>query len=131
MGLGKLFQDYFNVFIEFGSHILKESDKMIGYYVFEETDINIGFCSKRILLNLLDVGIIDEFIYEKSDLLFKKFRALENTSLWNLDSVKSSPEWREVLELSDEIKQLIEIKWTPEEIQAIFEFTDPTNLGTI
>ena len=36
MGLGKLFSDYFDIFDKFGTHILNESDEMMGYYVFDE-----------------------------------------------------------------------------------------------
>ena len=129
MGLGKLFQDYFDIFVKFGTHILNESDKMIEYYVFDVTDISIGFCSKRILLSLLNEGIINEDIYEKSSLLLSKFRDIESTPLWDLESVKSSPEWREILTLSDEIRRLIETRWSQDEMQTIFEFTDPINLS--
>lgn len=128
MGLGKLFKDYFNIFSKFGTAILNKSDEMIGYYVFDVTDISIGFCSNRILKCLLGEGIIDEPICKASSLLLSKFRVLEGTVLWNVEAVKISPEWREVLELSDEIKRLIETKWTNNEIQEIFELTHPIDL---
>ena len=75
--LGKLFELYVDTFNKFGLHLLDETDQMINYYVFEETDINIGYCSKRILIKFLEEGIIDEEIFEKSLLLLENFRKLE------------------------------------------------------
>ena len=44
--------------------------------------------------------------------LSSKFRAFENTKLWNVQSVKSSEEWLEVLELSDRIKRELKVDVT-------------------
>lgn len=35
------------------------------------------------------------------------FLALQNSDLWNVTAVRNSMEWRNVLELSDEIKELL------------------------
>ena len=128
--LGQLFQLYFDIFEKFGTHLLKESDKMIGYYVFEETASSIGFCSRRILIKFLEEGLIDEIIFEESSSLLKIFRKIESiSSLRNVDSVKTSSEWKEVLQLSDKIKELLKIRWTNEELQAIFELKQTTGLS--
>ncbi len=129
INLGKLFENYYGIFEKLGTFLMNESDKMINYYIFEETDISIGFSSKRILMNLLDEGIIDEVIFEKSMLLQRKFRELEGTEIWNLDSVKSAPEWRFLMELSDEIKVLIKTRWTEDEISELFNLTQATSLN--
>ena len=130
MSLGKLFENYYNIFMDFGTNVLSESDEIIGYYVFDITDISIGFCSKRVLKCLLGEGIIDEPICDASSLLLAKFRALEGTSLWNVEAVKTSCEWMEVLKLADEIQKMIKIRWTYEELQAIFGLRQSMELNS-
>lgn len=120
MTLGKLFGLYINIFDEFGLHLLNETDQMIEYYVFEETDVNIGFCSSRILNKFLEEGIINEDIFENSSLLLEKFRKLEGTmQIRNAESIRNSFEWKEMMELSDCIREMIKTKWTAEELSAI------------
>lgn len=129
--LGKLFSLYVDIFDKFGLHILSETDQMINYYVFEATDVNIGYCSRRILTKFLDEGIIDENIFESSSLLLENFRRLEDTMpIRNTESIKSSLEWKKLMELSDNIKKMIKDKWTDEELQAIYKFDQPVNLNT-
>lgn len=121
--LGKLFSLYVDVFDKFGLHLLNETDQMINYYVFEATEINIGYCSRRILTIFLDEGIIDEDIFEYSVLLLEKFRVLAHVILIrNAEYIKNSTEWKKLMELSDNIKRMIETKWTNEELQMIFKF---------
>ena len=129
ISIGKLFELYCDIFEKFGTHILVESDAMIGYYVFEQNVVNIGFCSNRILNYLLMEGLIDGNIKEKSSLLLTKFWALEKTNFWNVKSIRTSPEWNEVMELSDEIKQLIKARWDDEELQAIFDIEKENELS--
>lgn len=127
--LGKLFQLYYDTFKKFGIHLLDKTDEMLTYYVFEETDINIGFCSPQILKYLLNEGIIDESICEASSLFLIKFRELNDTALWNMEAVKTSPEWRAIMKQSDEIRVMIENRWTDEELHAIFEIKQPVDLN--
>ena len=127
--LGKLFELYFNTFEKFGLHLLEETDEMLGYYVFEATDISIGYCSKRILTKFLDEGIIDEIIFERSSSLLEDFRRIASTtSLRNVESIRISTEWRELMELSDGIKKLIKTRWTDKELRTVFELDQPTGL---
>ena len=129
--LGKLFKLYVDIFDKFGSHILNETDQMINYYVFEATDVNIGYCSRRILNKFLEEGIIDEDIFERSSLLLEGCRGLENmTSIRDAESVRNSFEWKELMELSDNIKEMIKTKWTDKDLQAIFEFEQIVGLNT-
>lgn len=129
--LGKLFSFYVDIFNRFGLHLLSETDQMLEYYVFEATDIEIGYCSDRILTKFLDEGMIDQEISENSSLLLKSFRRLENTMpIRNAESIRNSPEWKKLMELSDNIKKMIKTKWTDEELQAIYEFEQHVNLNT-
>lgn len=125
--IGKLFELYFDVFDKFGLHLLNESDEILSRFVFEETEISIGLCSKHILRCLLYEGILDQRICEESLLLYTMFRKLNDTDLWNLESVKYAPEWRAVMEQSDKIKELIQQRWTEEELKILFADTRYVN----
>lgn len=128
--LGKLFELYVDTFNKFGLHLLDETDQMINYYVFEETDINIGYCSKRILIKFLEEGIIDEEIFEKSLLLLEDFRKLEAEMLIrDAESVRKSFEWKKLMERSDDVKKMINNKWTNEELKEIFKFEQPVSFS--
>ncbi|ECW8242628.1 hypothetical protein F3247_15160, partial [Listeria monocytogenes] len=37
-------------------------------------------------------------------------------TIWNVEAIKTSPEWAEVIQLSDDIKRLVTDKWTSEEL---------------
>lgn len=128
--LGKLFELYVDTFNKFGLHLLDETDQMINYYVFEETDINIGYCSKRILIKFLEEGIIDEEIFEKSLLLLESFRKLEAEMLIReAEFVQKSFEWKKLMEWSDDVKKMINNKWTNEELKEIFKFEQPVSFS--
>ena len=127
--LGKLFELYVDIFDKFGLYLIKENDQMIEYYIFETTDINIGYCSNRILTIFLENGIIDEEIFDKSSEFLEKFRALERTTLkWNIDLIRQSFEWKQLMILSDRIKKKIENKWTDKELEEIFELDQLVDL---
>ncbi len=128
--LGKLFELYVDTFDKFGLHLLDETNQMMEYYIFEATDINIGFCSKPILIEFLEEGIIDEEILEKSSLLLDNFRKLEDgMPVRDAESVRKSFEWKQLMEWSDDIKKLINNKWTNEELKEIFSFDQPVNFS--
>ena len=100
--------DYIDTLQQCGMHLLKMSDEDIGYHVFEEFDGGaISFLHENTLSELKKANLITETILQKSTELRNKFMALIDTEQWNVDSVKSSKEWREVLELSDEIKLML------------------------
>jgi hypothetical protein len=97
-----------------GTHLLKMSDEDIEYYIFEEFDVCAGsFLHKNTLSALYEARLITGNIAKKSSKLREKFFALENTDQWNVGSVKCSAEWREILELSDEIKLLLKKEKQP------------------
>ena len=44
--------------------------------------------------------------------LSSKFRALEDTELWNMRSIRKDEKWLEIMELSDRIKsELTQFTW--------------------
>jgi len=114
ISMEKRFDLYMDTLEKCGTYYL--SDEMIGYYIFEEFDVGaISFLHENNMLVLVNDGVIDNDIYFKSQILRKKFMALQGTELWNIDSVKKSLEWKEILQLSDKIKELINQKWSDEE----------------
>lgn len=95
---------------DIGTHLLDLSDDLIGDYVFEEFDGDCtSFLSTAVLQPLYEKQFITREIYEKSLELARRFRALEHTSLWDVAAVKTAPEWREVLTLADEIKEMLNL----------------------
>ena len=96
-----------------GTFLLDLSDEDIEYHVFEEFD---GDCTSFLHANNLNLlqqsGKITMEIVDMALELSSKFRVLENTKLWNVQSVKSSKEWLEVLELSDYIKKELKVNVT-------------------
>ena len=103
--LMELFVDTLN---KVGANILTLNEKEIEYNIFEEFNIGaISFLHENSLLKLKENGLITEKVFCKSIELRCKYIELENTDLWNIDSVKSSIAWKEILDLSDEIKLLL------------------------
>lgn len=93
-----------------GMHLLEKDDAYIGYCIFEEFDTGaVSFLHNDTLQKLKTANLINENVSQKSSELRSKFMKLQNTDQWNVNSVKRSKAWREILELSDEIKSLMEI----------------------
>ncbi|MDR3091273.1 MAG: hypothetical protein LBU36_03605 [Clostridiales bacterium] len=91
-----------------GTRLLEMSDEDVGYCIFEEFDIgSASFLHEDALLKLKEANLITEEISQKSIVLRNKFIEIQNTEQWNIQSVRESREWREILELSDEIKNLL------------------------
>lgn len=91
-----------------GLHLLEMIDENIEYFIFEEFDIGAcSFLHENTLSKLRNANMITEIVSQKSAELREKFFALQNTNMWTVDSIKHSQEWREILELSDEIKALL------------------------
>lgn len=104
----ELMEFYIDTLERCGMYLLNEEDEIIGYNIFEQFDC--GACSylhKKSLSILNDDGLISNEIMEKSSELRRMFMELQGSDKWNLEAVKSSPEWRCILELSDEIKSLL------------------------
>lgn len=91
-----------------GMFLLDSNEDDIGFYIFEEFDSDsVPFLSRKLLRILLYNRYINYTIYKLSRQLYHKFRNLENTAIWGVSFVKTEKEWREVLELSDKIKELV------------------------
>ena len=91
-----------------GTFLLDEEMVNIEWHVFEEFDSeSITFLHENTLDPLLYSGYISAEVYSLCQLLRKKFRDLEETSLWNAEAVKSAPEWYEVLSVADKINSLV------------------------
>lgn len=96
-----------NTIEECGSDILLESEETIEYKLFEEFAVDaISFLHENMLDALLDEGMIDDEIYEKCKELRRFYLSMQSNSLLlNAKEVKTSTEWRKLMQLSDEIIQ--------------------------
>ena len=91
-----------------GLFLLDMSKEDVEWHVFEEFDAeSITFLHKYALDRLLKGGYITAEVYSLCQLLYKMFRDLEETSLWNTEAVKTTLEWYEVLSLSDKIESMV------------------------
>lgn len=98
--------------------ILDLSNKEIETVVFEDLIVGVtSFFSKNNLIELKENGLIDGDIEEKAYLLREKILSIDNTDLWNVDSVRQSSEWLDIFELSDELKKQLYNRWSDEEIK--------------
>jgi hypothetical protein len=109
ISINKLMEFYVDTLEKCGTNLLKMSDEDIEYNIFEEFDVGaISFLHDDTLAKLKGANLLTEEISQKSSLLRNKFLLLQNTDLWNVDSVKISKNWSEILKLSDEIKSLLQ-----------------------
>lgn len=108
--INALYGHFITTIKEFGTFLLSCSDEEIEFCVFEEFDTDsISFLYWRNLRKLLDANLIDKQIYDLSLKLRGKFRKLERTSLWNVQSIRHEKKWIEILLLSDKIKELVKV----------------------
>ena len=88
-----------------GKFLLNLADEDIEYHVFEEFDSDCTSFLNEYNLNLLrQTGKMSLDVVNMALELSSKFRSLENTKLWNVHSVRGNERWREIMELSDQIK---------------------------
>lgn len=117
LSIGGKFDWFLDTLSKSGIFVKKLSDTEIETYIFEDFIVGvISFMHTKNLQELKEYGIIDDKIMKMSLDLREKTMKLDNTNLWNIESVKQASVWLEILELSDEIKSLINAKWTEEEI---------------
>ena len=103
--VSQLYEFFLQTLNHCGMYLLKSDIEDIEYSLFEEFDTDsISFLHSNSLNRLLDHQYISAEVYSMSQLLYEKFRKMENTNLWNAYCVKTSPEWLEILSLSDKIK---------------------------
>lgn len=93
-----------------GKFLMNASDETIETCIFEDFDIGIrgDLCDANLELFIYE-GWIDEEIRDKCLKLQSLFFNIYNQQpkLWNIQSVRTSKVWQEVLGLSDEIKSLL------------------------
>lgn len=118
LSLGGKFDWFIDTLNKSGMFILNLSNKEIETFIFEDLIVGVtSFFSKNNLIELKENGLIDEEIEEKDYLLRKKILNIDNTNLWNIDSVRQSSEWLDIFELSDELKKKLHERWSDEEIE--------------
>ena len=108
IGEEKLMELFVDTLHKCGLNTLKMSDEYIAYSIFEEFDIGAtSFLHMNTLSRLRASNMIDDKIVHKSSDLRNKYFHLQHGDQWNIESIKRSNEWMEVLKLSDEIKTLL------------------------
>lgn len=108
IGATELFGFFLETLGHCGTFLLSVATEDIEWHVFEEFDVeSITFLHETTLDRLLDAGYISVEVYPLCQLLRKKFRDMEDTSLWDVESVKSAPEWYEILSLADRINSMV------------------------
>lgn len=92
---------------ECGTDILLESEGVIEHKLFEEFAVDaVSFLHENMLDVLLEEGAIDDEIYEKCKELRSLYLSMQTNSLiLNAREVKASIEWKQIMHLSDEIRQ--------------------------
>lgn len=103
----KRYELFKNTLEECGTEILLESEEIIEYKLFEEFAVDaVSFLHENMLDALLDEGMIDDEIYEKCKELRNFYLSMpSNSLLLNAREVKTSVEWKRLMQLSDEIRQ--------------------------
>lgn len=104
------YERFMSTLIECGEFLLDASDEEIETCIFEDFCLDVrSFMSDQILEQFMYNGWIDEEIKEKSQKLRELLVDIEINSkeLWNIQSVRTSACWRELMELSDKIKTLL------------------------
>ncbi|WP_242190900.1 hypothetical protein [Listeria monocytogenes] len=111
------FEYYLSSLCMLGIHTINLSDEEIEYEIFEELAIDYPAALSPYTRELLvDNDIIDRELSLLSKQLQTKLFELDGGILWNVKALRTTPEWKEVLRLSDEIKGLIHQQWTDEEL---------------
>lgn len=109
ISLEEKYENFKRTIKECGSYLLTESDDTVKHNLFEEFPIDvISFLYEDTLNLFLDEGMIDNEILEKSIELRNLFLQLEkNAELLSVEAVRAFEEWKRLLRISDEIRQLL------------------------
>ena len=90
------------------SHLLEKTNDEIYYQKLDEFATEyLASLSEYTLERVESEGIITSSIHELSKLLQVKLFKMDNTPQWNVESLKHSEDWKDILQLSDEIKKLV------------------------
>ena len=109
ISLEKRYENFKSTIDECGSYLLLEDDDTIKHNLFEEFSIDIiSFLHEDTLNLFLDEGMIDNDILEKSIELRNAYLELERIpDMLNVETVKTSEKWKNILRKSDEISELL------------------------
>ena len=93
-----------------GKFLVSATNEMIETCIFEDFDIGVrgDICDENLDL-FIDEGWIDENIKENCLKLRSLFCDIQKKypKIWNIQSVRTSNIWYEILELSDKIKSML------------------------
>ncbi|EAC2498920.1 hypothetical protein KV64_12610 [Listeria monocytogenes] len=116
--VGGKFDWYIDTIEKSGMFILELSNEEIETFIFEDFIVGVtSFFSKNNLSELKANEIIDEDMEKNAYLLREKVLKIDNTDLWNINSVRQSSEWLDIFRRSDELKRQLKERWSDEEIE--------------
>ncbi|ECB9662702.1 hypothetical protein FL880_02730 [Listeria monocytogenes] len=116
--VGEKFDWYIDTLEKSGMFILELSNEEIETFIFEDFIVGVtSFFSKNNLSELKANEIIDEDMEKNAYLLREKVLKIDNTDLWNINSVRQSSEWLDIFRRSDELKRQLKERWSDEEIE--------------
>ncbi|MBC2109010.1 hypothetical protein [Listeria innocua] len=116
--VGGKFDWFIDTLEKSGMFILELSNEEIETFIFEDFIVGVtSFFSKNNLSELKANEIIDEDMKKNAYLLRKKVLKIDNTDLWNINSVRQSSEWLDIFRRSDELKRQLKERWSDEEIE--------------
>ncbi|MBC2237258.1 hypothetical protein [Listeria innocua] len=116
--VGGKFDWYIDTLEKSGMFILELSNEEIETFIFEDFIVGVtSFFSKNNLSELKANEIIDEDMEKNAYLLREKVLKIDNTDLWNINSVRQSSEWLDIFRRSDELKRQLKKRWSDEEIE--------------
>ncbi|EAE1292671.1 TPA: hypothetical protein IQA43_002011 [Listeria monocytogenes] len=116
--VGGKFDWYIDTLEKSGMFILELSNEEIETFIFEDFIVGVtSFFSKNNLSELKANEIIGEDMEKNTYLLREKVLKIDNTDLWNINSVRQSSEWLDIFRRSDELKRQLKERWSDEEIE--------------
>ncbi|MBC2121186.1 hypothetical protein [Listeria marthii] len=116
--VGGKFDWFIDTLEKSGMFILELSNEEIETFIFEDFIVGVtSFFSKNNLDELKANEIIDEDMEKNAYLLREKVLKIDNTNLWNINSVRQSSEWLDIFRRSDELKSQLKERWSDEEIE--------------
>lgn len=104
ISLEQLYEFYIDCISNCGCFLLSLTDDEIEYKVFEEFVIGVHtFLHRDNLIRLLEGGFISKDTLYKSDEIRNKVFLLDNSDQWNILSVRTSHQWREIMKMTDQV----------------------------
>ncbi|MBC1542841.1 hypothetical protein [Listeria cossartiae] len=116
--IGGKFDWFIDTLEKSGMFILELSNEEIETFIFEDFIVGVtSFFSKNNLDELKANEIIDADMERNAYLLREKVLKIDNTNLWNINSVRQNSEWLDIFRRSDELKRQLKERWSDEEIE--------------